>query len=153
MSYYRGFSTIDFSQIGVLNNAFPTLNVVNYAATGMFQKTLRYVSNSSNLTLTDIQLVEQNLINNIFTRKGERIRQSKFGTSIPDLIYEPMDTTTINKIESEIKAVIAYDPRVALRFIKTTPNYDTHSVLVSASLYYVEMNITNGFELNIEFAS
>lgn len=151
MSTYRGFSTLDFANVGVLNNTYTSNTIINQTSAGTYGKQLRFVANNSSLVLTDIQLVEQNLINHIFTRKGERIRMPNFGTRIPIILYEPLDNNTISIIEEDIKAVIAYDPRVQLQFLKSIPQFDRNILSVVVSLYYIEFKLSKEFNLRLEF--
>lgn len=100
---------------------------------------------------TDVRLVETDLYNHIFTRRGSRVKMPSFGTSIPDMLFEPLDEELLQQIQTEIEAVFAYDPRVTQNSIAIYPFYDTHSVYVVADLYYVELDTTVRFDLNLEF--
>lgn len=100
---------------------------------------------------TDIEIVKQDLINHIFTRKGERVMMGSFGTIIPDLVFEPLDDLTIRQIHDEVLNVINFDPRVQVISFAVTPDYDNHAVTVSADLLYIELNITDNLNLNIQF--
>lgn len=99
----------------------------------------------------DIDLVKMDLLNHIYTLKGERVMMPKFGTIIPELIYEPLDEVTVETLEDELRTVFEFDPRVELLDLTTTVDFDRHSVLASALLRYIELNMTDRFELNIVF--
>jgi len=101
--------------------------------------------------LYDIDLVKMDLLNHIFTKRGERVMMSKFGTIIPELVFEPLDDETVEQVGAEVLRVINYDPRVELLSFNVKPDYDRHLVQVSARLKYVELNTVDDFELNIEF--
>lgn len=101
--------------------------------------------------ITDIELVKLDILNHIFTRRGERVRMPTFGTSVPDLVFEPLDDETIENLESELRLVFDYDPRVELLNLQVTPNYDLNSVTASARLRYVELDVTDLMNLNIQF--
>lgn len=109
-----------------------------------FQKNKSFV-------LTDIQLVELDLLNQIYTRRGSRVMMPTYGTLIPELIFEPLDDTTLGIIESELENVFNSDPRVNLVTLDITPNFDTNSITATAILFYVELNVTQPFQLNIIF--
>lgn len=109
-----------------------------------FQKNKSFV-------LTDIQLVELDLLNQIYTRRGTRVMMPTYGTLIPELIFEPLDDTTLGIIESELENVFNSDPRVNLVTLDITPNFDTNSITATAILFYVELNVTQPFQLNIIF--
>ena len=102
--------------------------------------------------LSDVALIQQDILNHIMTRRGTRVMQPTFGTIIPDLLFEPFDDTTISLIEEEVVRVIKYDPRVSINNLTVTPNYDTNTVTFSLELLFVELNVIQGMDFNIEFS-
>ena len=44
--------------------------------------------NKKTFSVTDVELVKLDLLNHIFTRKGDRVMMPNFGTRIPDLAFE-----------------------------------------------------------------
>ena len=111
---------------------------------------------NKSFVLTDVDIVKQDLLNHIFTRRGSRVGQRGFGTIIQDLLFEPFDDDTIVLISDQVRLVIAYDPRVELRseddFV-VTPDYDTGRLSIAARLFYVELDLTDIFHINLEFES
>lgn len=103
--------------------------------------------------LSDVQLVEMDLLNNIFTRRGERVNMPTFGTQIPDLTFEPLDEITLDIVQSELEAVFNFDPRVQLLQLNVVPDYNTGSIIASAKLFYIELNMTDTLTLNLTFES
>ena len=99
----------------------------------------------------DVELVKQDIINHIYTRVGERVMLPTFGTSIPDMVFEQFDQSTIGIIREDILRVINYDPRVRLQQLTVQPNFDNQILNVSARVQYVELNLTGTIDLNIEF--
>ena len=89
------------------------------------------------LSLSDVDLVKRDLLNHIYTRKGERIKMPTFGTNIPYMVMEPLDDTTVYIIGDELRRVIDYDPRVELvgegihrSDISVVTDYDANSITV-----------------------
>lgn len=109
-----------------------------------------YMKNKS-FTLTDIQLVELDLLNQIYTRRGSRVMMPTFGTLIPEMVFEPLNEETITTIESELITVFQFDPRVNMISLDVVPNYDINTIIATAVLFYVELNLTQPFQLNIQF--
>lgn len=103
--------------------------------------------------LNDIELVKMDLLNHIYTRRGERVNMPRFGTRIPDLAFEPLDDATIDILTEDLQYVFNYDPRVQLLDLQVTPLYDENTVVASAKLLYVELNIVDNMDLNITFES
>ena len=62
-----------------------------------------------------------------------------------------LDEVTLMIIEEDMRSVFNFDPRVKLVELTVTPNYDENSVVASATLYYVELNMTDRLYLNIVF--
>lgn len=111
-----------------------------------------FQSNKS-FKLTDIELVKMDLLNHIFTLKGERVMMRDFGTNIPKLIFEPITDELADQILNEVVGVINYDPRVDLLNIDTEILHDINTVKVKCILRYVEFDIVDNFELNIDFVN
>lgn len=103
------------------------------------------------IVLTDMNLVNIDLYNHIFTRKGSRIKMPNFGTTIPDMLFEPLDEDLLFQIQLQLQSVFTYDPRVSLVSLNIYPFYDTHTVYAAAKLNYIELNLTNIFDLNLQF--
>ena len=51
-----------------------------------------------NHTLTGRELVVEDLMNHIMTRKGERVMMPTYGSIIHDMIFEPLTAETITLI-------------------------------------------------------
>lgn len=108
-----------------------------------------YLKNRT-FSLYDKELVKMDLLNHIFTRKGERVMMPDFGTSIPDLVHEPLTPELVDKMKNDIIRVIDYDPRVERISVDAKANYQTKSVEVSALIRYIELNMEEVFYLNID---
>ena len=107
--------------------------------------------------LTDVELVKLDLLNHIFTRRGERLMMPNFGTGIPDLVFEPLDAETLETLEDELRSVFDFDPRVEVlqldirRATDGNGNPNENAVTASARVLFVELNIVDNFDLNIVF--
>jgi phage baseplate assembly protein W len=101
--------------------------------------------------ISDIELVKLDLLNHIFTRKGERVMMPNFGTRIPDMIFEPLDELTLMIIDEDLNDVIKFDPRVELVSMSVVPDYDNNTVIASVQLYYIEFKVVDGMDINITF--
>jgi len=109
--------------------------------------TANWLQNKS-FSLTNIDLVKQDLLNQIWTIKGERVMMPNFGTRIPILAFEPNDSTTIGIIEEDLTAVFNYDPRVKLLSLNVASLPNNNAIVAIANLLYVEFQVTG--VLNIE---
>lgn len=121
-------------------------------ATGIYRGYSSYEYQAKKtFSITDIELVKLDLLNHIFTRRGDRVMMPMFGTRIPDLVFEPLDTITLDILEEDIRAVINFDPRVELLNLVVLPDYDANAVTVSVKLLYVELDFVGNVDINIVF--
>lgn len=121
-------------------------------ATGVYKgfSSFEFLANKS-FRLNDIELVKLDLLNHIFTRRGERVMMPEFGTLVPDLVFEPLDEETVEILDDELNTVFDYDPRVEVVDLRIDPDYDNSTVTVGALLRYIELNTVELFDFNIEF--
>lgn len=82
--------------------------------------------------------IKQAVKNLILTRKGERFFQPELGSSLLDLLFEPMDFGTVGLIEDEIRRVlVVYEPRIKVTDIRTEPNFEDNGYEVELSFNIV----------------
>ena len=77
-----------------------------------------------NFKLYDIELAKRDLLNELYTRKGERIMSPEFGSIIWDLLFD-------------MQRILTKDPRLELRQLSITENVDTQLITVAIILNYV----------------
>ncbi len=104
-----------------------------------------------NFSLTGIELVKRDLLNHIYTIKGERVHMPNFGTRIPMLAFEPCDEVTRQIVETDLTEVFNYDPRVQVIALNVLTFPDNNAIIALADLLYVEFNVRD--ELRIEVAT
>jgi phage baseplate assembly protein W len=104
---------------------------------------------TKSFTLTDIDLVNQDLLNHIYTEVGSRLFMPSFGTRIPIMTFEPNDATTISILEEDLTTVFNYDPRVKLISLNVVSLPANNAIIGIANLLYLELNITA--PLHLEF--
>lgn len=114
--------------------------------------TAQYLSTKQNMTLMGIATVKRDLMNHIFTRKGERLMMPRFGTTIPELVFEPIDSNTVQEVRDQLNYVFNYDPRIRVVDLAVYAVPDMNGIIASAVLQYVELNdAVDRFDLHIEF--
>ena len=62
--------------------------------------------------LYDFNLIKQNILNHLNTRKGQRVMNPKFGTIIWDILMEPLTLQIRNALTKDIEEICTFDPRV-----------------------------------------
>lgn len=86
--------------------------------------------------LEDRDLAKVDLLNNFYTRRGERLGEPEFGSILPLLVFEPFDQRTIDLADEDIRRIINLDPRWGLRDYQITTSEQTLFVVVQ--LTYLE---------------
>lgn len=99
----------------------------------------------------DFEIVKADLLNHIYTKKGERVMMPKFGTRIPEMVFEPLDDITIDIITDDLTGVFDFDPRVRTLSLQVIADHENNAINVVADLYYVELNMQDRLTLNIVF--
>lgn len=111
--------------------------------------TANWVKNKT-FVLTDIELVKQDLLNHIFTIRGERVNMPAFGTRIPLMAFEPNDEKTRAIIEQDLREVFDYDPRVNLISLKVLTLPDNNAIIALADLFYVELDVQDVLQIEVK---
>jgi len=62
--------------------------------------------------LTDTDLIKRDLLNHFAIRKGEKLMNGNFGTTLSDLIFDPLTEEMKSTIVQEVDTVIQSDPRI-----------------------------------------
>jgi len=70
-------------------------------------------------TVTNGEAVKRDLLNELYTRKGERVMRPGYGTIIYDLIMNPLDDYVEEEVKEEVIRVCTKDPRVDVSEIFT----------------------------------
>ena len=108
-------------------------------------------SKNKSIKLYDVELIKKDSLNNIFTRRGERVKMFSYGTRIPDLVFEQLDDVALNIVEEDLTAVVTGEPRVELIDMRVVPLYDRRVIIASLTLYYIELDFTDTLSVNIVF--
>ena len=95
-------------------------------------------NNFGSSKLTDTDLIKRDLLNHFAIRKGEKLMNGEFGTSLRDLIMDPLTDETKAIVIQEVNAVIENDPRVRSEGI-TLDEYE-NGLQIEMCLRYVVSN-------------
>ena len=90
-----------------------------------------------NFKLYDIDLAKQDLLNELYTRKGERIMSPDFGSIIWDLLFDPITDQTVELIQEDMLRILTKDPRLELKQLNVQEDFDTQTIIVAIILNYV----------------
>jgi len=113
MATYLGFST--------QNACAPRTTNMSSGSAGGPGGIRQGISWGNKFSLTDAELVVQNLVNALNIRLGTKVGQPGYGTRLWDFIFEPNSATTQSEIENEIKRLANQDPRLQLAELVAYP--------------------------------
>lgn len=106
---------------------------------------------NKSLRSNDVELVKQDILNSIFTRRGERVMMPMFGTRIEDMVMEQLDSTSLSIIRRDITTALSKDPRVEIETLNVVPIIEERAVVVMADLRYIEIGITDRLDIYLKF--
>lgn len=89
--------------------------------------------------MTGKELVIRDILNHIYTLKGERVMMPDFGTRIPLMAFEPLDQLTLAAVEEDLRAVFDYDPRVELMDLAVMALPDNNAIVAIVDVRYLEL--------------
>lgn len=65
-------------------------------------------------TQIDGDLIKTDLLNELYSRRGERVMRPNYGTRIWDILMNPLDKYVVEEIKEDIERIVSKDPRVEL---------------------------------------
>ena len=116
------------------------------------RKTYKWLSTvnpeSNSVSLYDIALIKQDIINHFHIRQGEKLSDPRFGTIIWDMLFEPYTEQTIRLITENVKRIIANDPRVRLNNL-LVDNYET-GISIEIDIVYLQYSIKEKMRMKFD---
>ncbi len=84
--------------------------------------------------LTDYELVKQDLLNSLNTRRGTRLMQPQEGCIVWELLYEPLTEEIKQAMLENLIFIVGQDPRLELVDITLIDQPDTNSITVELAV-------------------
>tara|TARA_E500000331_G_scaffold321456_1_gene335716 strand:- start:267 stop:659 length:393 start_codon:yes stop_codon:yes gene_type:complete len=112
--------------------------LINTSMASLFKGFSTVDKNRAPFTLVNEDLVKRDLLNHLYTKKGERVMEPEFGTIIWDLVMEQKTELVEEQIKEDIQRIIDLDPRVSL--IETKLLTSDHSIRAEVVLRYEVLN-------------
>ena len=85
----------------------------------------------------DIELAKRDLLNEIYTRKGERLMSPTYGYIVWDVLFDPMTDELVEVIKRDTVRIVSRDPRLEINTIDVTEDVDLQTIIVKVILNYV----------------
>ena len=124
MATYVGFSTVNADKPRTVNPPPAIDNQANGITNPIvFGKKFK---------LVDEQLVIQDLVNALNIRKGEKVGQPSYGTTLWDFVFEPNTADVQVEIQNEVRRVASQDPRININTIRAFPK--DNGILIEVQL-------------------
>lgn len=92
-------------------------------------------------SLLDQELVKRDLLNEFYTRRGERVMRPNFGSIIWDVLMDPASKDLEKEIRDDVRRIIDRDPRVEL--LQTTVYLLDHTLRVEINLRFAFFDNTD----------
>lgn len=130
-----------------------TLNRINYRGNAMAIRFSGFSTKNKsaiNHVLTGKDLIIEDLMNHIMTRKGERVMMPTFGSIVHELIFEPMTPEIKSIIEEDIVSIVEQEPRLTLDFINVSDTDHTVTVSLTVSIINEDEPVTLKIDLERE---
>jgi len=85
------------------------------------------------------------------TAKGERVMRPDFGCGIHDLVFTPINTTTVTLVEESVREALTFwEPRIELKKVEVSTDKAAEGKL-PISIDYVVRTTNNHFNLVFPF--
>lgn len=130
MPTFIGFSTVNA-------NKPRTTNLPTGIAGGVGTVT-KPVNTGRKYRLVDIPLVVQDFVNAMNIRRGTKVGQPGYGTTLWSFVFEPNSVETQNLLKNEIIRIAGLDPRITLNGVNLFTQ--EHGILVEAEIAIAPLN-------------
>jgi len=124
MPNYIGFSTINSNKPKTTNRP--------PGEAGGFGSVLQPIVYGKKFRMLDQQLVIQDLINAFNIKKGTKVGQPEYGTTLWNFLFEPNTADIQFAIQNEVRRVCSLDPRIILNSVTSYPK--ENGILIEVQL-------------------
>ena len=101
--------------------------------------------------LVDTKLVVQDLINAMNIRKGTKVGQPGYGTSLWDYVFDTNTQAVRAQIENEVRRLARLDPRIVLNSVAIYSN--SNGVLIELQMAVAPMNEAFVTKINVSLTT
>jgi phage baseplate assembly protein W len=101
--------------------------------------------------LVDTKLVVQDLINAMNIRKGTKVGQPGYGTSLWDYVFDTNTQAVRAQIENEVRRLARLDPRIVLNSVAIYSN--SNGVLIELQMAVSPMNEAFVTKINVSLTT
>lgn len=107
--------------------------------------------NSDAIVIKNETAISRSIRNLVFTAISE-VPYSDIGSSVNRLLFENMDNFTASVLETEIRSTLTNEPRINVREVEVSPNYDNNEFNVKIIYEIIGIDVPPQ-QLNIALVS
>jgi phage baseplate assembly protein W len=97
----------------------------------------------------DEAAIKQAIVNLLLTNKGERFFDANLGSSISELLFEPLDFGTAAMVSAEVQNTLTfYEPRIKVLSVTAVPDFDQNGFDIEL---FFEIIGREDFPINVNF--
>lgn len=111
--------------------------------------TRNYEERGGGFDIYNVECVEQDILNAIFTVRGERLMMPTYGTRIPLMTFEPGDQESVDIIKEDLNTVFSQEPRVEVLNLDVIQAKDKNALIAIAKLNYIEFSVTKDLMIEV----
>lgn len=103
---------------------------------------------AGSVSLYDLDLIKQDIINHFYIRQGERLGNPEFGCIIWDLLFDPLTEDAKTAILDNVTQIINYDPRVQVKNVVVS-EFAT-GLQIECELTFLPYNISEAIQFRFD---
>jgi phage baseplate assembly protein W len=96
----------------------------------------------------DIDLIKQDLLNHFHIKKGQKLENPDFGTSIWDMIFEPMSEENKKMVTEDVENIVNNDPRTKVNSVVIEAT--EHGIRIQVEMTYIPFNVIDSMILDFD---
>ncbi len=102
-------------------------------------------------TFTTREQTKANLLNYLLTNKGERVFRPNFGANLRNLLFENIQDSTMEDLESSIQSDISFFfPNVVVKQLKFNNDPDRNEINFTLTYQIVNMGVEDDLQILIQ---
>lgn len=103
---------------------------------------------SKRFTVTDFDLIKQDIFNQFNIRRGEKLMNPGYGSIVWDLMFEPLDDGIKEALIEEAQRIVGQDPRVVLEQVGVE-KYD-HGIMLVMTINMLTENLADQLVISFD---
>lgn len=103
---------------------------------------------TENFNLYDFDLIKQDILNNFYTRQGERLMNPSYGCIIWDILFDPLTPDVQTLITQNVNTILNNDPRISASQVIVTA-YES-GIQLECVITFLPYNVSSSMKLRFD---